>query len=280
MPAWAEIATRGDVYGEQYGGVITAMAKLMPPIGQLAIADALRTVRTGWTVDQRRHYFRFLQKARQQKGGASYDGFLKRMLDAAWEACSEAERRELEADFTAARADAPKFQATPPQGPGKNWQLTDIDAVLQPGLAAADVTRGRNLFHATSCAACHFFAGEGGGRGPDLTSLGTKFDARSILEAILAPSAVVSDQYTGQVLTLTDGRQRFGAVSKGFFGDSEVYELMAAEPDSLLERFPVEKVAKVEKSPLSPMPADLVDRLSAAELRDLLAFLLSRGVGK
>ena len=152
--------------------------------------------------------------------------------------------------------------------------------MLQPGLASADVTRGRNLFHAASCAACHYFAGEGGGRGPDLTSLGTKFDARSILEAIVTPSAVVSDQYTGQVLTLNDGRQRFGAVSKGFFGDSEVYELMAAEPDSLLERFPVQTVAKVEKSPLSPMPADLVDRLSAAELRDLLAFLLSRGAGK
>ena len=36
---------------------------------------------------------------------------------------------------------------------------------------------------------------------------------------------------------------------------------------------------KVEPSKLSPMPPDLVDGLSATELRDLLAFLLSRGQG-
>jgi putative heme-binding domain-containing protein len=277
VPAWAAVATRDDVYGKQYGGVITAMAAAMPPVGQLAIADALRTVRHGWTLAQRRDYFRFLQQARQQKGGASYDGFCKRLLEAAWATCSEAEQSELAMAYAAAKADAPKFQATPPQGPGQDWQLGDLDAVLQPGLDGADVARGRNLFHAASCAACHYFAGEGGGRGPDLTSLATRFGARDVLEAIVAPSAVVSDQYTGQVLTTTSGQAHFGAVTKGWFGDLEVYELMPAEPGSLLQRFPVAQVATVAKSPLSPMPADLCDRLSAAELRDLVKFLLSQG---
>ena len=38
----------------------------------------------------------------------------------------------------------------------------------------------------------------------------------------------------------------------------------------------VEEVAKLEPSPMSPMPKDLVDRLSADELRDLIAYLLGK----
>ncbi len=277
VPAWAKIAEGGDVYGSQYGGVIRAMAAAMPPIGQIAIADALRTVQHGWTLDQRRTYFEFLAAARKQKGGASYDGFLKKMIDAAWATCSPAEQAVLAEVVGAAKADAPKFVSTPPKGPGRDWQLGDADAVLRDGLEGADVANGRNLFHAASCASCHYFAGEGGNHGPDLTSLGNKFGARDVLAAILEPSAVVSDQYSGQVLTRKDGTALFGFAVKTHHGDVEVYEVMPATADAKLVRVPVADVATIERSPLSPMPADLVDRLSRDELRDLLAFLLSRG---
>lgn len=277
VPAWADTAKRGDVYGDQYGGVIRAMVEHMPPIGQLAIADALRTVKHGWTLQQRRDYFTFLAAARKQKGGSSYDGFCKRMIDAAWATCSPAEQAALAELVGQAKADAPKFMATPPKGPGRDWQLGDIDGVLREGLAGGDVARGHNLFHAASCASCHYFAGEGGNHGPDLTSLGNKFTARDVLESIFAPSKVVSDQYAGQVLTKKDGSTLFGFAVKGHHGDTEVWEVMPAAADAQVVRVPVADVVGVERSPLSPMPTDLVDRLSAAELRDLLAFLLSRG---
>ena len=276
-PAWAKIGKQGDVYGSQYGGVIDAMAAAMPPIGQLAVADALRTVADGWTVEQRTAYFRFLGAARKQKGGSSYDGFIKRMIDAAWTTCSAEEQQALAAVVQEAKAEAPRFVAKAPKGPGRDWQPADIDAILADGLQGADVRSGRNLFHATSCASCHYFAGEGGNHGPDLTSLGNKFSARDVLEAILEPSKVVSDQFGGQVVTKTDGTTLFGYAVKTFHGDDEVYEVMPATADAKLVRVKVGDVAKVERAPQSPMPADLVDRLSAAEVRDLLAFLLSRG---
>ena len=282
VPAWANVRDGSDVYGSQYSGVITAMAARMPPIGQLAIADALRIVTHGWTLEQRRTYFTFLAAARTRKGGASYDGFCKRIVDAAWATCTPAEQQALAELVGQARAEAPMFRARPPQGPGRDWQLTDIDAVLAPGLAGADLAgadlaAGHNLFHAVGCASCHYFAGEGGNHGPDLTSLGNKFGPRDVLEAILAPSAVVSEQYGGQVLTRKDGRTLFGFVQKGFHGDTEVFEVMPAVAGAELVRVPLAEVAKVERSPLSPMPTDLVDRLSADELRQLLAFLLARG---
>lgn len=277
VPAWASIQEGSDVYGSQYSGVIAAMAKSMPPIGQLAIADALRIVKHGWTLAQRRTYFTFLQQARTRKGGASYDGFVKRIVDAAFATCTPAEQRELAELVGAAKADAPAVVAPPPRGPGRDWQLADADALLAPGLDGADRARGHELFHAVGCARCHYFAGEGGNHGPDLTSLGNKFGPRDVLEAVLQPSAVVSDQYRGQVLTKKDGSSLFGYVQRTFHGDVEVYDVMPAEAKAELVRVPVVDVQKVEPAKLSPMPSDLVDALSADELRALLAFLLGRG---
>jgi hypothetical protein len=52
---------------------------------------------------------------------------------------------------------------------------------------------------------------------------------------------------------------------------------MPAVANAVPVRLPLAEVTKVEPSKLSPMPQDLVDSLNAGELRDLLAFLLSRG---
>ena len=57
------------------------------------------------------------------------------------------------------------------------------------------------------------------------------------------------------------------------------WEVVPAVADAVPLHIPVADVATVEPSKLSPMPADLVDRLSPTELRNLMAFLLSRGQG-
>ncbi len=272
-PPWAEVATRN----ESFGGVIQNMLAAMPPVGQLAIANALRTIPHGWTLEQRRALFTFLAAARTRRGGSSYDGYVKKMIDAAWATCTPAEQDELAEIVGMAKADAPKFRAQPPKGPGRAWTVAEGEAALRDRLDRADLTSGHNLFHAVGCAGCHYFAGEGGNHGPDLTSLGGKFAVRDVLDSILEPSKVVSDQYSGSVLTKKDGTALFGVVSKTSVGTDEVYEVFPAVVGAAVVRVPAAEVAKVERSPLSPMPTGLVDSLSADELRDLVGFLLSRG---
>jgi putative heme-binding domain-containing protein len=271
-PSWADVVVRNA----SYGGVIQKMLGNMPPIGQIAIANALRTVPRGWTLDQRRAYFTFLTEARTRKGGASYDGYLKAFIDQAWATCSPAEQQELAELVGKAKADLPKFQSTPPKGPGRPWQLAEATAQVQD-LQGADLASGRNLFHAVGCAACHYFAGEGGNHGPDLTSVGNKFRAADLLEAILEPSKVISDQYSGSVVTKRDGSAVFGRASKVVVDGVEVWEVMPATADAVPMRLAIGDVVKVEPSKLSPMPTGLVDGLNASELRDLTAFVMSRG---
>ena len=79
-----------------------------------------------------------------------------------------------------------------------------------------------------SCAACHRFAGEGGSSGPDLTSLGNKFTARDVLEAIIEPSKVVSDQFGGSIVTRKDGSTLAGRVSTMHLDGVDYYEVMPA----------------------------------------------------
>jgi len=271
-PSWTELAARNA----SYGGVINKMIENMPPIGQLAIADSLRLVERGWTIEQRRTLFRFLLQARSRSGGASYDGFLIRMVDGHWEACSEAHQRALEFDVGRARAKRERFRSKPPKGPGKDWQASDIVDLVRQGFDGRKRGVGRNLFHAVGCASCHYFEGEGGFGGPDLTSLKNKMRPQDLLESILEPSKVISDQYAGKVLTKKDGTAYFGVTHKTWDGDMQVYEVVEAKADAIPLRVPVEEVASVEPSPLSPMPKDLVDRLSASELRDLVAYLLGK----
>jgi putative heme-binding domain-containing protein len=269
-PAWAELATRNA----SYGGVIDKMMANMTPMGQLAIANALRMVDHGWTIEQRRTLFTFLGEARGRSGGASYDGYILKIIDLAWQTCSDDEKRALE--FLVGRVRAPKdqFASKPPKGPGKNWQMSDIAALVDGSLDGRSKKSGRNLFHAVGCASCHYFKGEGGFGGPDLTSLKSKFRAEDLLEAVIDPNKVISDQYSGQVLTKKDGTALFGVVHKTWDGDMEVYEVIPAVADAKPVRIPVEEVAKVAPSPQSPMPAGLLNRLSKDEVRDLVAFLI------
>lgn len=269
-PAWAELATRNA----SYGGVIDKMMANMTPMGQLAIANALRMVDHDWTIEQRRTQFTFLGEARGRSGGASYDGYVLKLIDLAWQTCSEDEKRALE--FLVGRVRAPKkqFASKPPKGPGKNWQMSDIAELVDGGFDGRRVKSGRNLFHAVGCASCHYFKGAGGFGGPDLTSLKNKFRAEDLLEAMIDPNKVISDQYSGQVLTKKDGTALFGVVHKTWDGDMEVYEVIPAVADAKPVRIPIEEVAQVAPSPQSPMPAGLLNRLSADEIRDLVAFLL------
>lgn len=273
-PQWAEIAKRNKTYG----GSIAAMLSAMPPVQQLWIAYALRTVDKGWTFEQREALFAFLAEAKKQKGGASYQGFVKRIVEDAYANCSAAEKAQLADAVGKARAEPAPYVATPPKGPGRRWQLDEARAVARAGLQQPrNRDSGRNLFFAAGCASCHRYAGEGKGVGPDLTSLGNKFSADDVLEAILEPSKVVSDQFAGAVLVKKDGSSVFGHVSRRQEGGSVVHEVVTATAEAAVVKVPDAEVLRVERAKMSPMPTGLVDRLGADELLDLLAYLLSRG---
>ena len=68
------------------------------------------------------------------------------------------------------------------------------------------------IYAEAQCAKCHRFRGDGGISGPDLTSVSGRFGTKDILESIIEPSKVISDQYAAQQFAMADGRVITGRV--------------------------------------------------------------------
>ena len=197
------------------------------------------------------------------------------MRSKALENASEAERAAL-ADLTGETIAAkPDFAVTPPKGPGQVWTVASALASLEEtgAMQGRDFNSGRNLLHATACAACHHFDGMGGSIGPDLTTVRNKFSTRDLLEAIIEPSKVISDQYGSSTVTLNDGKTHAGLViTEGDIVTVHTSDLKA-EPVVINHS----DVKSIVISPVSQMPVGLINSLSTDELRDLIAYLMSRG---
>jgi len=168
----------------------------------------------------------------------------------------------------------PDFAITPPKGPGQVWTIESASKHANGGqFRNANYENGRSLFHAVGCGACHRMAGFGGDIGPDVTSIRNKFDVAYVLESILDPSKVISDQYGSSNVTTKSGAVHTGlVVERG--DDLEVYP---PDPKGAPVKMKRTDVAKIEEVPVSQMPPGLINLLNGDEVRDLMAYLMSAG---
>ena len=135
-------------------------------------------------------------------------------------------------------------------------------------LAKADKSAGRAVFN-LACANCHRLYGQGGEVGPDLTGAG-RDNLDYLLDNIADPSAVVSADFRMTVVNLKDGRT--------------LNALIAAKTDRTLTlktmtetlTVPRADVASLQESALSLMPEGLLEGLTPAQQRDLLAYLMHK----
>jgi putative heme-binding domain-containing protein len=269
-PDWTELASRNP----GYGATVLELLKNHPPSREIGYAFMLRNRKSGWRLEERRQFFAFLNEAAKFKGGVSYTGFLTNLRDEALGNCSNEERAAL-SDVTGESFNpAPDFTITPPAGPGQIWTIDTAAPFSNSGaLKKASFESGRSLFHAIGCAACHRFAGLGGDIGPDLTSIRTKFTPDYVLESLINPGSVISDQYGSFTVTLKDGTLHTGLVVEK--DDTvDVYPAVNSAEPVILKRA---DIASIEQSPVSPMPPGLINLLNGEELRDLIAYLMSGG---
>lgn len=265
--------------------VVEKTLKLMDesqePAEQIWYALCLREATT-WTPAQREHYFTWFSKMQDYRGGNSTKKFLLRIRDLALEKLPEAERPALLA-LAEKVSDKPKAAFTMPSRPFvKNWTVADLDPVLEGVKKGRDFARGRKLFGEVLCAQCHLFAGtgglaKGGAVGPDLTAVGSRFSAHDILESIIEPSKVISEQYASFLFTMKDG-----SVVGGQVADENHYLVtLIVDPfNGTKQNIPKGNIVKKEASPVSLMPPGLVSTLSQDEILDLLAYLQSGGNDK
>ena len=138
-----------------------------------------------------------------------------------------------------------------------------------------DFDRGRSLFAAAKCFACHRYNDEGGGLGPDLSGVAGRFSTRDLLESIIVPSKTISDQYESVTVATTDGRVITGRIVN-LNGDNLMINPDMLDPNNMVN-VPRSQIEEMKRSPVSMMPVGLLNTLKKDEILDLFAYLLSRG---
>lgn len=165
----------------------------------------------------------------------------------------------------------------------EGWQNVEFDsASWKPAVVVAQLggeprpqITAATLAAAANCFGCHRFDNQGGALGPDLTSLAGRFSPRDILESVVDPNKVISDQYAAVTITTADGRVFTGRIVN-LAGDSLRLNTNMLDPNAevAIDR---RQIDEMFPSKTSMMPMGLLNTLNESEVLDLMAYLLSRG---
>jgi len=268
-----EVSTDALARNKGYGGAVATMLANHPDLGQYQAAFTLRNLKTGWSDAQRKAYFSWFEKARKWSGGNSYQKFLTNIDNDAFANSTDSQRLMLESLKIRKPYVAPALPKA--KGPGREYTAAEVVALASDTSKPRSFKNGQTMFAAARCVVCHRFGGDGGATGPDLTQLAGRFNLKDLTDSIVDPSKVISDQYKASVVETKDGKTYTGRI----VSDVADSITMVVDPENSSKVLEIKKIDIEEMSPskVSLMPKDLLKTLNETELRDLMAYLLSRG---
>ncbi len=256
----------------------------------------LRNLKSGWTIEQRRKYFAWFTQLRKQENGVAKHpaNLLQWFKDVDRDYADGASYPKYLANIRkdAIATLAPQEQAalkplleenigTPPWKPVherkfvKAWTVVDLEKRLGEVKAGRDFNSGKAAFNDALCIVCHRMGNEGGAVGPELAGAASKYSLHDILESMIEPSKVVSDQFVTYDIVKKDGESVSGRIT------DENAERIVVMPNPMsaeaLEEVRLADIARRTPSKISPMPTGLLNNLTAEEILDLLAYIQAGG---
>lgn len=244
-----------------------AFVKEPSRVEQIWLVYCLRCCKEGFTPEIRVALARWLDHAiADWSGGASFEGYLRYLRGDVDHLLTESERATLAAE--AAKPAATGVVAASDQEP------RDLDVVTTFVERTRDDSRrslpeGARLFK-KSCASCHQIAGRGKSVGPELTTAAGRFRVRDLLEAILAPSRTISDQYRATNFFLKDGD-----IVSGIPTLDDGKRVIVVESTGLPKELASDAIASRRVAVKSLMPEGLLDGMTLEEIGDLVGFVMA-----
>jgi putative heme-binding domain-containing protein len=138
-----------------------------------------------------------------------------------------------------------------------------------PSQPPGDPANGAKLFREKGCIECHLAHGEGGYRGPDLSTIGSQRSVEHLQQAILDPDASVLRAYWVAKVTLESG-----ASYAGFLRNEDSHTVQILDFSKGLTSLSKHDFRKFEIDKHSIMPS-YQGRLTGNETNDLVAYLWS-----
>lgn len=235
---------------------------------QIWYAQVLRTIEN-LSFEQRAKYFSWFAKAAKFTGGNNLQKYILQIREDALAHLSNAEKHDFEHILETPKDEISKPDWMTLRKINREWKVADILTGTRNGIA--DINNGEKIFYGAQCAACHHFKNHGNGNiGPDLTGIGARFSRQDLVESILEPDKVVSDQYKSALIITKAGSSMTGIINSD---DGYAVKLMIDPTNKVSQTILKSEIVKLTYSATSMMPSGLLNKLTQEEVFDLLAFL-------
>ena len=133
-----------------------------------------------------------------------------------------------------------------------------------------DPKSGEALFFGNAqCSTCHMASGRGGFIAPELTAYGQTHGAEQIKFAIVNPAA------RNSVKPIVTAATTNGELYHGIIRNEDNFSLQLQSEDGAFHFLSKADLKSIERGQDSIMPSDYSSRLSAAQLNDIVSYLLS-----
>ena len=161
--------------------------------------------------------------------------------------------------------------AVAPSPMERNNTKATTDSVLAL-LDRGDRDRGEVLFRhslGAGCAKCHSLDEAKNGFGPNLSNMGSRSNARHIVQSIVQPSEIITEGFNQQTVITDDGKTYSGVLL-----EESGLTLSLGTSDGERIDIPKSSIEERKSNPLSAMP-DMAETLSPLQVADLATFLLA-----
>ncbi len=156
------------------------------------------------------------------------------------------------------------------QRPKRLGDTISADEILK---LTGDVKRGERIFRlstAAQCKSCHSVNGEGATLGPDLSTIGKKYDRAALLETILQPSKAISHEFVPHLVETSAGLAYIGLLV-----EKNAERVVLKDTQSKLIRIPAGDVESIQEHRISLMPELVLKDVTAQDAADLLAYMMT-----
>lgn len=149
------------------------------------------------------------------------------------------------------------------------------------GTVTGDAAKGKQVYDANGCASCHIIDGQGGDAGPELTKVGQLRGPGYLKTTILYPG---SDLPQAHVFLETGGLLDYmhihlvtkdGQTLEGTRVVEDSFHIVIQDANGNFHSFKKNDLKEFEKQPGKSVMPSYKDKLSAAQVDDLVAYLAS-----
>jgi cytochrome c oxidase cbb3-type subunit III len=160
--------------------------------------------------------------------------------------------------------------------------LRTLSSTLTSETATGDAQNGEAVYNSSGCAACHMIEGQGGSIGPELTRIGSMRGPSNLKARLLDPGANLPKIGGGGMMgnswteyAMYRAVEKNGHVVEGIRVGEDSFTIVLRDATGKFHGFSKPDLRSLEREPDKSLMPSFKDTLSAAQLDDLVAYLMS-----